>query len=145
MTSTVNRKPVRKPVKVQKKSYKFATIKREAEKKAAAREPRKEIPPFVLDDIQPPIVITAPDTLERQMIIAELMGPDGVSDPSSALPLLRALCGDQFGRVWSLMRHSKDPEILFEFIQALFDHFSEVIQDMTEAEELPGGAEGSSE
>jgi hypothetical protein len=145
MTATVNRSSVRKSAKAQKKSYKFATIKKEAEKKAAEREPRKEIPPFVLDDIQPPIVITAPDTLERQMIIAELMGPDGVSDPSSALPLLRAFCGDQFGRVWSLMRHDKDPDILFGFIQALMDHFSEVIQDMTEAEELPGGAEGSSE
>lgn len=126
------------------KTYKFATFKKEAERKAAGRAKATLPPPFVMDDIEPPIVITAPDTVERQLMIAECMGRDGAFDMANAMPLLRALCGNQFGRVWSLVRNDEDPETLIALVQALVSHFGSDLEDVTEAAELPGGSTGLS-
>lgn len=129
------------------KTYKFATIKREAQKAAADQPKRKDLPPFVIEDVQPPIVITQPDTVERQLIIAECIGRDGTFDFASVMPLLRALCGDQFGRVWYLVKDDKDPNTLIALVQTLVEHFQEEagsLADAVEANELPGGSEGSS-
>jgi hypothetical protein len=109
----------------QGKSFKFATLKREAQKKAEGREKRKLPPPFVLNDIEPPIVITAPDTVERQMIIAEMIGPQLSFDASRALPLLRALCGNEFPRVWALIKDDTEPDTTVALIQAMVAHFSD--------------------
>lgn len=125
------------------KTYKFATLKKEANKKAEDRPKRKVPPPFVLDDIEPPISITAPDTVERQLIIAECIGRDGSFDMANVMPLLRALCGNQFGRVWSLVKDDTEPDTLIRLVQALVGHFGDDI-DALEAEELPGGSTGSS-
>lgn len=132
-----------------KKTYKFATLKKEAEKKVGER-PKVKVPdPFVLEDIQPPIVITSPDTVERQLIIAECIGRDGNFDMANVMPLLRALCGDQFGRVWSLVKNDTEPDTLIGLCQAMVDHFSSEaggkgLADMVEANELPGGSTGLS-
>lgn len=129
-----------------KTSYKFATIKREAQKRAETREaenPRPVIPPFVLDDVQPPIVITAPDTVERQLMIGEYVGMDGMFNYGNSLGLLRAICGDQFPRVWMMVKDDKNPETLIGLIQTMLDHFAGYISDLTEAAELPGGSEDS--
>lgn len=127
--------------KVKGKGYKFATLKREAEKKAEGREKRKIPPPFVLDDIDPPIVITAPDTVERQMIIAEMIGPKMSFDVSGCLPLLRALCGSEFPRVWALIKDDTEPDTTVRLIQALVEHFSAIVD--ADAAELPGGSSAS--
>lgn|SRR4051812_38760731 len=128
-----------------KKTYKFATLKAEAQKKAADRPKQKTPDPFVLDDVQPPIVITSPDTVERQLIIAECIGRDGSFDMANVMPLLRALCGDQFGRVWTLVKNDTEPDTLIGLCQAMVDHFAEDgLADMVEANELPGGSTGSS-
>ena len=129
--------------KAASKTFKFATLKKEAEAKAAGREPRKTPPPFVMDDIDPPIVITAPDTVERQLLIAELIGPHGEFHSSATLPLLRALCGPAFPRVWALIKDDTEPDLTIGLVQAIFEHFREALPD-TEANEQPGGSGASS-
>lgn len=123
-------------------TYKFAQLRAEAAQRAEGHEDQREIPPFVMDDISPPIVITAPDTLERQLVIAEMISPQGNFSASQALPLLRALCGPAFDRVWSLIRNDRDPNTAIALVQALVSHFYDAIE--AEAAELPGGSEGSS-
>jgi hypothetical protein len=128
--------------KKKQKTYKFAQLRAEADKRSAEREPQRVIPPFVLDDISPPIVITAPDTLERQLVIAEMIGPEGHFQAGQALPLLRALCGEAaFPRVWALIKNDKNADTAIRFVQTLIAHFYEAIEG--EAAELPGGSEGS--
>jgi hypothetical protein len=127
------------------KTYKFATLREEARKRSEAegRKPPAEPAPFVIDDVSPPIVITMPDTLERQLALAELIHPDGSFSASEALPMLRALCGSAFGRVWSLIKDDKDPNTAIALVQALMQHMYEQA-GVEEAEELPGGSVGSS-
>ncbi len=128
------------------KTFKFSTIKAEAEKNAPERVV-PDVGPFVLDDIDPPIVITFPDTIERQMIIGESMSADATITfrPQTTLPLLRALCGTAFDRVWMLVRDDKTPDALLGLIRAMFEHWGEALQTIIEAGELPGGSEGSSD
>ena len=125
------------------KTFKFAALKKEAEAKAEGREKRKLPPPFVMDDVEPPIVVTAPDTVERQMIIAEMIGPNGEFHPSAALPLLRALCGPAFPRIWQLIKDDTEPDLTVLLIQNILDHFKSAIPE-TEAAEQPGGSTASS-
>lgn len=128
------------------KTYKFQSFKREALKRRDKAPARKVIPPFVIDDIEPPIMITEPDTLERQVVIADYVGQwqRGDWDMGNTIPLLKALCGDQFGRVWMLVKDDPDPAVLIPLINAMFDHFNSVIESLEEAAELPGGSEDSS-
>lgn len=126
-------------------TYKFATLRAEAKRRSAQEGPRRAdlVPPFVMDDVVPAIVITAPDTLERQLVIAEMIGPQGVFEAASALPLLRALCGDAFGQVWSLIKDDRDPNTAIALVQALVAHMYAAID--VEAADVPGGSEGSSD
>lgn len=131
-----------------KKHYKFSKFREEAAKKAKGRAKPPEIDPFVIDDVEPHIIITAPDTVERQLVIAEMIGPNGEFHINNALPLLRAMCGDQFGRVWMLVRDDKDPGTLLALIQALVEHFTAqaaALGDVVEAADLPGDSQGSSD
>lgn len=128
------------------KTYKFARMKKEAEKRREKQAPLPDIPPFIIDDVTPPIEISSPDTLERQLIISDFIGQwrAGNWDMSNSMHLLRALCGEQFGRVWMLIKDDPDPAVMLELINAMFDHFSAVLGDATEAAELPGGSSDSS-
>jgi hypothetical protein len=99
----------------------------------------------VIDDVEPPIVIEPPDD-KRLLIISECMGMDGSFHVSRVMPLLRALCGDQFPRVWMLIPDD-DPQaqdLLVLLAQELADHFGGALRDAMQASELPGGTEGSS-
>jgi hypothetical protein len=125
------------------KSYKFANLRAEAKKRAKAqgKQEQPEIEPFVMDDVEPPIVITAPDTLERQLVIAEMISPGGDFSAGQALPLLKALCGPAFPRVWALIKDDKDPNTAIALVQALVEHMFDAV---TEAADVPGGSQGSS-
>jgi hypothetical protein len=131
------------PVKAATKTFKFAALKKEAEAKAQGREPRVVPPPFVIDDVDPPIVVTAPDTVERQMIIAEMIGPNMEFHPGAALPLLRALCGPAFPRIWMLIKDDTEPDLTVLLIRQILDHFKDAMPE-AEASELPGGSAASS-
>ena len=122
-------------------TYKFAALREEAARRTEGQEKRPEIPPFILDDVTPPIIITAPDTLERQLVIAEMIGPSGTFEAAQALPLLRALCGPAFGQLWSLIRNDTDPNTAIALVQTLIQHFYDAIE--AEAADVPGGSEGS--
>jgi len=126
------------------KGYKFATLKKQAAEKSAGRPERKKAKPFVLEDVEPPIVIEPPDD-KRGLIISECIGPDGTFHMSQARPLLKALCGIQFGRVWQLIPDDDESasELIAELVKAMFEHWNESLKDAQEAAELPGGTEGS--
>lgn len=130
-----------KKIKAKTKTYKFAALREEAARQDTPSP--VEYLPFVIDDVTPPIVITAPDTLERQLVIAEMIGPQGDFSAGQALPLLRALCGPAFPRVWSLIKDDRDPNTAIALVQALIAHHYDAIEG--EASELPGGSEGSSD
>ena len=128
------------------KTYRFSKFRAEAEKKRAKETPRTEVPPFVIDDVTPPIVITQPDTLERQIVIGDFVasGNAGNWNGQNAMPLLQALCGDQFGRVWMLVKDDPDAHAMIALIEAMFEHFASVLEDVNGAAELPGGSGDSS-
>lgn len=122
-------------------TYKFAEMRAEAQAMGGA-EVQAPWPPFVIDDVVPPIVITAPDTLERQLQIAELIDGGDIT-PGQALPLLRALCGDAFPRVWALIKNDTDSNTAIALVQTLVAHMYGAIEG--EASEVPGGSPGSSD
>ena len=105
-----------------------------------------DVPPFIIDDVNPPIVITQPDTLERMIVISDFVasGQAGKWDTQNSLPLLQAMCGDQFGRVWMLVKDDPDGYAMIELINAMWEHFASVVAELGEVAELPGGSEGSS-
>lgn len=130
----------------QPKTYKFSKLKREAEKHRSGQPRQREIPPFVIDDVEPPIQITSPDTLERKLVIADNYASwrSGQWEMSGTIPLLQALCGDQFGRVWMMIKDDPDEAVMLEMIKAMFDHFSAALGDVEETADLPGGSGDSS-
>ncbi len=129
------------------KGFKFATIKAEAIRNAPERPTPVDVGPFILEDLDPPITITFPDTIERQMIIAESMSADATITfrPNTTLPLLRALCGPAFDRVWMLVRDDKTPDALMGLVRAMLEHWAEALRDVIEASEVPGGSQDSSD
>ncbi len=126
------------------KAYKFATLKANAKKEAGKRAATPVVKPFVLEDVQPPISVNPPDP-KRALEIAEYIGSDGTFKMSNARPLLRAMCGNQFGRIWELIPDDDDSasELIAQLVQAMFEHFNEDLADALEAKELPGGTKGS--
>jgi hypothetical protein len=130
------------------KTYKFATITAEAKARMderAAERAKHPIPPFVMDDVTPPIVITAPDTQERILVSAEGFSLVQRGDMGAVMPLLRALCGDAFDRVWWLVKDDKGTDRTIALLNALSEHFDEVLAPYMEANDLPGGSQGSSD
>jgi hypothetical protein len=131
-------------IKTASKTYKFAALKQQAERQQEGREARKTPPPFVFDDVEPPIVITAPDTVERQLVIAEMIGPNLEFAPGAVRPLLKALCGKEFPRVWALVKDDTEPDLTVLLITQILEHFKQAGLAMAEAADLPGGSEASS-
>lgn len=121
----------------------WATIRDQARKEHKPRDP------YVFDDtVTPPIVITAPDTVERVTALAALIdmakNDDGTIktdvDPKNVVPMFRAICGDAFQRVWSVI--SNEPvEVLWPLFWDINDHFGAVPGD--DGEDLPGGESAS--
>jgi hypothetical protein len=137
-----NKKKVSARPKAAGTTYKFAEFRAEAEAMATGEDAAPPWPPFVIDDVTPPIVITAPDTLERQLQIAELI-QTGDIEAGQVLPLLRALCGEAFPRVWSLIKNDKDSRTAVALVQTLAAHMYGAIEG--EAGDVPGGSQGSSD
>lgn len=128
-----------------RKTYKFSEFRDAGQKRAAERDPRPEIPPFVIDDVDPPIEITAPDDVERMFIIADIVGRDLDFNEANSLQLLKALCGEQFDRVWFLVRKDKTPDTIIALVNALLGHFADAIEDLAEAGDQPGGSQDLSD
>ncbi|MDH6678451.1 hypothetical protein M2284_002654 [Rhodococcus sp. LBL1] len=139
--STTTRKTATKKPAVVKSRW--ATIRDQARKDHTPKDP------YVFDDtVVPPIVITAPDTVDRVTALAALVdmakNDDGTIktdvDPKNVIPMFRAICGDAFPRVWSVI--SNEPvSVLWPLFWDINDHFGAVPGD--DGEDLPGGESAS--
>lgn len=112
--------------------------------KAEADADRPQVEPYVLDDVDPPIVITPPEDAERQMELAELFGEQGQFRMSDARRVLRNICGDEFDRVWELVR-GEHISVLLALIDDMGQHFAaqgSPADNVTEAD-FPGGSSAS--
>lgn len=114
----------------------FARLKAQAEKDLP------EVPPYVIDDVEPPIVIQAPTSTEQQIEIHQLFGNDGTFHVRDAELVLRALCGEAFPRVWEQFRR-EHVKVLIALIADMGDHFGELLQGNGEGD-FPGGSPASS-
>jgi hypothetical protein len=56
------------------KATKWATLKKQAAQRTKGHE-RPKVEPYIIDDVEPPIIIEPPDD-KRLLIIAECLGPD---------------------------------------------------------------------
>lgn len=139
----------------QRKTHKWADFQKEADRRAEGRgdSKRPSVEPFVIDDVQPPIVIPPPDE-KTTLVISEQIGllSTDLLDPKVSiqrvLPLLRAFCGDQFPRIWALLPTEGTTEAVYVLMQALMDHFSEQMKMLAharQAADLPGGSGASSD
>lgn len=113
----------------------FARLKAEAGKEQATVEP------YVIDDVEPPIVITAPTETERQLGIAELFGSEGEFEVKDARRILELVCGDAFEQVWELVRR-EHVSVMLALITDMGQHFQAAISGG--AGDFPGGSEASS-
>lgn len=112
------------------KKSRFATMRDQA------RAKHKVQTPYEFDAVDPPILITAPDTVDRALAIAEMIDNNGATNVSELRPLLAAICGDAFDAVWAELKN-EPIELLFDFVNDLNEHFNAVPGD--EGAELPGG------
>lgn len=117
-----------------KKSYKFAALKAEAKK----ANPTK--PPFVLDDVVPKITIKAPRSFDQVLEFSALLGPNGGIPERNVKPALEIMCGDQFARVWDLIK-DEDVSVGMGLFGALLEHYNTEYD--AEAADVPGGSDAS--
>lgn len=110
---------------------------------AAAAAP--EVEPYVISDVEPPIVIEVPDSAEQQLALAAMFDNDGNFRLADAKAVLETVCGDAFPDVWELVRGEKLP-VLLALIQDMSEHFSEqgALVSGVEDEDFPGGSSASS-
>lgn len=108
-------------------SYKFADFE------AEAYEGREPTPPFVIDDVDPPISIESPAVLEVQIELSEMVGPNLEYDASDTRRILELMCGDAFPAVWELVRR-KHPRVFNAMAGALLEHFRDDLQSWEETE-----------
>lgn len=137
----------------QRRTHKWADFQKEADTRSAGVKPPVKAEPFIIDDVEPPIIIEPPDE-KTTLLISEQIGiltTDMAGDMESVqrvLPLLRAFCGDQFPRVWMLLPRVNTSHYINILMQALVEHFEgslKMLAQAREAAELPGGSEASSD
>ncbi len=103
-----------------------------------ARANHKPTAPYLFDAVDPPIEISAPDTVERVTALAELVDGKGEFEYKVLRRLVAAICGDAFDRVWAIVQ-DEPFEVLFALVSDMSDHFNGV-PDAEAGDDLPGGA-----
>lgn len=103
-----------------------------------------EIEPYVIDDVTPPISIPAPETVEQQLALMEVISSEGKFRIADGRRILTIVCGDQFDAVWTLVKGEK-LAVLLAFIDDMSRHFDEqgALEDVGE-DDAPGGSGASS-
>jgi hypothetical protein len=114
-----------------------------AELRAEANKNRKPTPPYVLEDVSPPVEITAPTDLERTIGLSEVVSPTGEFAYKDSRRILELFCGDAFGRVWDLLR-KEHTRVMVALVNDILDHFKEDLNDVNSAGDVPGGSAASS-
>lgn len=113
----------------------FAQLEREAMEGYVPAEP------YVLKEFDPPIVITEPVESGRIVAIAELYASGGRLTPQRFLPVLKAICGDAFERVWTELLCNKHMNVAHRFMKDVQDHFSpKPAAGSNGAADVPGGS-----
>ncbi|WP_433662445.1 hypothetical protein ACQPW1_10005 [Nocardia sp. CA-128927] len=98
-------------------------------------------PPYVLDAFDPPVLITAPDGLERSLALAKLADAGEYVSVDELIPMLEALVGaDVFPKVWELIRNEV-VDVALALIDDINVHFNQGAD--AGAGELPGGESAS--
>lgn len=142
--TTVKRAPVkRSPKAAPKPQGRFARIKAEA----AADRGDAVIEPYVIDDVDPPIVIESPETADQITVMGEMLSNEGRFTPGDARRVLQAICGDTddtFDRLWDLVRH-EHISVLVALIHDMGEHFRQQGAELVTEEEFPGGTGASSD
>ncbi|MFD3463762.1 hypothetical protein ACFWVM_28945 [Nocardia fluminea] len=108
------------------------------------REAKKDLPvhePYVFDAVDPPVLIDAPDGLERSLALARLLEASEDSAIENLIPMLEALVGeDAFALVWSALRN-EPIEVALALIDDIGEHFNGKADEG--AEQFPGGEQAS--
>jgi hypothetical protein len=110
--------------------------------RAQAARDLPTIEAYVLDDVDPPIEIGPPDTLEQQITIQRLFDRDGNFALADAGEVLEVLCGEAFPRVWDLLRN-EHVRVSIGLIQDIGRHFEPLMARLIEAGDFPGGSGAS--
>lgn len=101
-----------------------------------ARGDYSEQEPYLIDAFDPPIVVTAPDSLERTLALATLVDQRGKIEIDKLRQYMEALFGDSFEDVWDLIK-DQPPTVAMALMQDINDHFNDGADDG--ADDLPGG------
>lgn len=115
-----------------------AAKSRWAQMRDQARAEHKPTAPYLFDAVDPPIEISAPDTVERVTALAELVDGKGEFEFGTLRRLVAAICGDAFDRVWVIVQ-DEPIEVLFALVSDMADHFN-AVPDSKVGDDLPGGA-----
>jgi hypothetical protein len=110
-----------------------------ADLRAEALKGRTPTPPFVIDDVDPPIELTAPTDLERTIGLSEVVSPTGEFAYRDSRRILELFCGDAFPRVWELCR-AEHTSVMVGLVNALLEHFKADLDDVQRAGDVPGGS-----
>lgn len=117
---------------------------------ALANEATKDfvpLDPYVIgeeDGILPDIVITEPVETERIVAMTMLL-EHGIKNlsPQDFQPLLMAVCGEAYERVWSELLRGKHFKVTAAFLQDVQTHFyGQRPQGSNGASDVPGGSQG---
>lgn len=102
-------------------------------------EAKKELPvfePYVLDEtLDPPLVIEPPIGLDAQLTVLGMADKNGDTEIRNVKPMLHALCGKSFDRVWDLLK-DEPIEVAEAVVQDMWKFFDEQVLDS--AAETPG-------
>lgn len=118
----------------------FARIKAEAE---ADRGDEPVIEPYVIDDVEPPIIVGAPETSEQITALGEMLSNDGKFTTLDARRVLAAICGAGFPAMWELVRH-EHISVLLALIKDMGEHFEKQGALLVDEDDSPGGTGASS-
>ncbi|MEV2222758.1 hypothetical protein AB0E01_23110 [Nocardia vinacea] len=121
--------------KVVKKVSRFEQLKAEAKKDYHPPAP------YIFDGAEPPVEITAPDTLERSLALAALLDSRGSISVRDLESMIQALVGrNAFPYVWDAIR-DEPIDVAMALVDDINSHFDAVPGE--EAAELPGGESAS--
>ncbi|MEV0759522.1 hypothetical protein [Nocardia sp. NPDC050435] len=116
-------------------------ISRWAKLKAEAKKNYKPAEPYVFDAVDPPVLISAPDSLERSLALVTLLDSAGTVAVRDLESLIQALVGrDAFPLVWDEIR-DEPVEVTMALVEDINAHFDAAPDES--AAELPGGEQDS--
>ncbi|RBO87963.1 hypothetical protein [Nocardia puris] len=123
------------PKKTPRPMSRWAQLKAEAKKNYIAPDP------YIFDGADPPVEISAPDSLERSLALATLLDAAGSVAVRDLEAMIAALVGRAaYPAVWDAIR-DEPVEVTLALVQDIQRHFDAAPDES--AADLPGGAQDS--